>query len=145
MVQAIDPARLDEISGDECHRLLARAHVGRVAIHRAALPAIFPVNFVLTPEGIVFRTRHGSTLASATNGTVVAFEVDDVDPMAHGGWSVMVVGVATAINEEPELTAARALPLRSWAADGEADRYVRIALDLVSGRRIHRPGSPSGA
>jgi nitroimidazol reductase NimA-like FMN-containing flavoprotein (pyridoxamine 5'-phosphate oxidase superfamily) len=122
-------------------KLLARANVGRVGAHHGALPVILPVTFEVTPEGIVLRTRRGSTLATAADAAVVAFEVDQFDPIDHGGWSVMVVGLATAITAEADLLAARELPLRSWAADCTADHYVRISPELVTGRRIRGHGS----
>jgi len=132
--------KLDELSRDECMELLARAYVGRVGVHHGALPLILPVNFELTSAGVVFRARHGSTLAEATDAAVVAFEVDRFDPISHDGWSVVMVGLATAITAEADLVAARALPLRSWAADRTADHYVRISPELVTGRRIRRRG-----
>ena len=134
-----DRLRLDVLDHDECVQLLEQAKIGRVAVHSGALPAIFPVNFLLTSAGIVFRTNRGTKLAAATEGAVVAFEVDHADPMYHEGWSVLVVGRAQEITEASELEAASALPLRSWAST-EADHYVRISMHLVSGRRIRTAG-----
>jgi hypothetical protein len=58
-----------------------------------ALPAALPVNYVVSGTSIIFRTSHTSRLAQATDGQVVGFEVDHVDPVTWSGWSVLAVGV----------------------------------------------------
>jgi nitroimidazol reductase NimA-like FMN-containing flavoprotein (pyridoxamine 5'-phosphate oxidase superfamily) len=35
-----------ELSSDECHRLLAEHHVGRLAVVVGGQPVIFPLNYV---------------------------------------------------------------------------------------------------
>jgi nitroimidazol reductase NimA-like FMN-containing flavoprotein (pyridoxamine 5'-phosphate oxidase superfamily) len=126
---------LEVLPREECLRLVAGAHVGRVAISIDALPAVFPVNFVVDGDCIVFRTAAGTKLDAATANAVIAFEVDSVDPLYHTGWSVLVRGVATEIIDSSALERARALPLRAWANHGR-DRFVRVSTDLVSGRRL---------
>ena len=125
---------LEILTEQQCRQLLAQAHVGRVAVTIGALPAIFPVNYALMDGAIVFMTGEGTKLRAALSNTVVAFEVDAIDPLAHGGWSVMAVGIASEITG-PDLEQARTLPLRPWAP-GERGHYVRIAPELISGRRI---------
>jgi nitroimidazol reductase NimA-like FMN-containing flavoprotein (pyridoxamine 5'-phosphate oxidase superfamily) len=128
------------LTPDECLRLLKTVPVGRVGVTVDALPAILPVNFVVSDGTIVFRTVLGSKLDAATAGMVVAFEADhygtDTD---RWGWSVLVRGVAEEITDPTELEHARSLPLESWALDGRADRYVKIAPTIISGRRIIPP------
>jgi nitroimidazol reductase NimA-like FMN-containing flavoprotein (pyridoxamine 5'-phosphate oxidase superfamily) len=128
-----------EILGEqECFDLLATRHVGRVAVTVGALPAIFPVNYALMGGTIVFRTGEGTKLSAALRNAVVAFEIDEFDGFAHGGWSVMAVGMAREL-DGAALDDARRLPLRPWA-DGERDRFVQVVPELVSGRRIvHAP------
>jgi nitroimidazol reductase NimA-like FMN-containing flavoprotein (pyridoxamine 5'-phosphate oxidase superfamily) len=128
---------LQHLTPEECLRLLATVPVGRVGVTMDALPAVLPVNFVVTGGAVVFATVAGTKLDAATAGAVVAFEADSVGTSeAPGGWSVLVRGVAREITDPAEIEAARALPLESWAWDGVADRYVRIEPTVVSGRRI---------
>jgi uncharacterized protein len=134
----VDWNGLEVLSREECLRLVAGAHVGRVAVTVDALPAVFPVNFVLDDEAIVFRTAAGTKLDAATANAVIAFEVDSADPLYHTGWSVLVQGVASEIVEPGELERAWALPLRAWAGH-DRDRFVRISTDRVSGRRLVQP------
>lgn len=126
-----------ELGREECLRLLESVPVGRIGVTIDALPAVLPVNFVVSEGAIVFRTIPGTKLDAAAAGAVVAFEVDafgtDEDP---SGWSVLVRGVAREVTDSAELAAARALPLESWAWDGGADRFVRIEPTVLTGRRV---------
>lgn len=115
--------------------LVRTSAIGRLAIHAGAVPAIVPVNFILTPAALVIRTGSGSKLQQAIDNAVVAFEVDDYDALRHTGWSVNIVGIAQEITEPQLLDRVRRLPLAHWIP-GAADHYVGISLDVVTGRRI---------
>ena len=132
-----------ELNEDECLELLGTVAVGRVGVTIDALPAVLPVNFVLSGGSVVFRTIAGTKLDAATRGAVVAFEADEYatseDPK---GWSVLVRGVAREVTAPDELAAVRELPLESWAFDGSAEHVVRIEPTLVTGRRV--VGQPFG-
>ncbi len=121
---------------DECLHLLATSVIGRVVFTAAALPAVQPVNFALDSDGaVVIRTAAGSRLASAARNAVLAFEVDDFDTETRSGWSVIVTGRADVVRDETELARLRALPLSPWAG-GDRTEFVRIAAEIVSGRRV---------
>ena len=136
MATTTDRDGLEALGRDECLQLLATATVGRIALHWDALPRVLPVNFALDGETVVFRTGPGTKLAAAAAGAVVAFEVDDIDPWYHDGWSVVVTGIASALTGEALARATR-LPLRPWAPGARND-YVAIMPTLVSGRRLSR-------
>ncbi|HVW32943.1 MAG TPA: pyridoxamine 5'-phosphate oxidase family protein [Acidimicrobiia bacterium] len=126
---------LEILSQDQCHDLLRRGDIGRVAVTVAALPAIFPVNYAVLDDDIVFLTGEGTKLRAALEGAVVAFEVDRID-MAHAaGWSVLAVGVAEEITDPAELRSARGLGLKPFAS-GDRTHFVKIRPEFVSGRRI---------
>jgi nitroimidazol reductase NimA-like FMN-containing flavoprotein (pyridoxamine 5'-phosphate oxidase superfamily) len=137
-VVSTDHAGLQVIPEDECLRLLAGATLGRVALSIAALPVVLPVNFAVDHGDVILRTGSGTKLDAALAGSVVAFEVDDYDPVYHTGWSVLFTGIANVVTLHPELDRLKQLPLRPWAP-GERDHYVRIAKHAVSGRRIGDP------
>jgi nitroimidazol reductase NimA-like FMN-containing flavoprotein (pyridoxamine 5'-phosphate oxidase superfamily) len=134
----IDRNGLEILSRDECLTLLGTRLLGRVGCTSGALPIVLPVNFRLVGDAIVFRTGAGTKLAAATDNAVVAFEVDDMDPMAHTGWSVLVTGFARVVTNQFELDALRAANVPRWAP-GEDGRVVSISTDLVSGRRLVQP------
>ncbi|HVL07439.1 MAG TPA: pyridoxamine 5'-phosphate oxidase family protein [Acidimicrobiales bacterium] len=128
----------------ECLRLLAQSRIGRVVVTDRALPAAFPVNFALLDEDVVFLTTAGSKLEAAEGEEVMAFEADDIDPVLHSGWSVLVQGLASVISDPEELELARGLRLEPWAP-GRDFQFVRIRAELVSGRRLLPKAAPSVA
>lgn len=126
---------LEILSPEQCWDLLSRSGVGRVAVTIAALPAIFPVNFTVFHDQIVFFTGEGTKLRAALERSVVAFQVDHFDGSVSSGWSVLAVGMAEEITEADELLAADDLNLRPFAG-GARSHLVRIRPEFVSGRRI---------
>jgi uncharacterized protein len=104
-------ARWRELTRSECFELLAREHLGRVAVVDDLGPVVFPVNFVLDRHMVVFRTDEGTKLDAACRGSRVAFEVDGTDTAAHAGWSVLVRGEAVEVTDPAEVARPRNLPL----------------------------------
>jgi len=132
----LDRSGREVLAREECLELLASVRIGRVGFSAGALPVILPVAFALEEQAIVVRVRGGSQLHGAIRDAVVAFEVDGAD-RDEGGWSVAVTGVATEVVDPRDLARVRRLPLDVWSATA-ADHFVRITVDLVSGRRAHR-------
>lgn len=131
-------ASLVTLDRPECLRLLASAAVGRVVHTDRALPACTPVNFRLVGEAVVFRTASSSRLAAATADAVVAFEVDDIDPVGCTGWTVLVTGVATAVLDVSTLLRLDQLGLVAWAGE-DRQHWVRITVADISGKRVTAP------
>lgn len=127
---------LEVIAPDECRRLLAGDVVGRLAIVDGGSPAIFPVNYALDGEAIVFRTAPGTKL-SAGPRSPVAFEIDDFDRDRRTGWSVVVVGRLEEVTETDGRTLDRVtrLPVEPWSG-GDKPHWMRLVPDRISGRRI---------
>jgi nitroimidazol reductase NimA-like FMN-containing flavoprotein (pyridoxamine 5'-phosphate oxidase superfamily) len=130
---------LREMTREQCLAALRGARIGRVAVSHRALPVIVPVNYVLDGATIVFRTDPDGLLAGACRSTVVAFEIDDLDPAGRSGWSVLVVGVADALDVSEQLRAA-GLGLTSAAGDGR-DHFIRVSISTMSGRVV-APAAP---
>ena len=132
--QARDVGVLRSLTYDECLSRLDAGGVGRVAITEHALPAIVPVNFVKSGASILFRTEPGGMLAHGCDGTVVAFEIDNVEPDGGAGWSVLVVGTAHLLDGSGAVRAVEA-GLASAVASGRT-QFVAISLGQVSGREL---------
>ena len=130
------------LSRDECQQRLRQRRLGRIAVTLEALPAIFPVNYALLDEEIVFRTAPGTKLCAGLLERVVAFEVDGTTPDSTSGWSVLVVGRATQIHYPAMLERAQHLGLRPWAP-GPHDYFVKITSEHISGR-FYGSGTPGG-
>jgi nitroimidazol reductase NimA-like FMN-containing flavoprotein (pyridoxamine 5'-phosphate oxidase superfamily) len=103
---------------------------------------VFPVNFVLDRQMVVFRTDAGTKLDAACRGSRVAFEIDGTDAAARSGWSVLVRGEAIEVTDPAELARLRKRRLDPWAP-GDKAHFVRILPAALTGRRISAPGGPS--
>lgn len=126
---------LEELSDDQCWELVGSKSLGRLAVAITNHPDIFPVNFRLVDRTILIRSAPGLKLAAATLGTSVAFEVDEIDESAHTGWSVVIHGAAEELHSPDDLLAAEELGIEPWA-HSDKHRFVRIAADRITGRRI---------
>jgi nitroimidazol reductase NimA-like FMN-containing flavoprotein (pyridoxamine 5'-phosphate oxidase superfamily) len=131
---------LEPMTSEECLDLLGSSTVGRVAVTAQALPAVLPVNFVLHGNAVIFRTRADGLLARACDATVVAFEIDEVQPNGRAGWSVLVVGMAHLLNGSQALRANQ-LNLTTAAGPG-SDVFVSIDIGRVTGRRAGTAALP---
>lgn len=133
---------METLTREECLRLIAEAEFGRVVYTEGALPSCTPVNYALDGAAIVFRTTPHSRLARATADAVVAFEVDEVDPVRRTGWSVLVTGVSIAVRDIGEVVRLEQLGLAPWTGD-DRTQWVRITPSIVTGRRL--VGAPAAA
>ena len=120
---------------DACWALLRSSEVGRLAVSIANQPDIFPINYVVDGQTIVFRTAEGTKLAAAVLGTAVAFEIDGYDTALGEAWSVVVKGPAVEVENMYELFDAQDLPLVPWNA-APKHRFVRIVSAEITGRRF---------
>lgn len=138
------PAPFDDSSGEpiplaECLALLATEELGRLVVVVDGRPLVFPVNYVLDGDTVVFRTAAGTKL-DAVRRSFVAFEVDRA-PTSGSGWSVVVEGWAHEVTsaDAPGLRERlAALPLFP-VAGGDRHRYVRIVPAGITGSRSRRP------
>lgn len=127
---------LEELNNAECMNYLAEAHVGRVGLVVDDYPAIFPVNYTIDGDQVLFRTGETTKLTEASMARV-AFEVDHVDPASRQGWSVLIQGRADDIGDAVDATSVRLRQrtLDTWAP-GERLRWFVIRPLKISGRRI---------
>lgn len=141
-IVAFDRNGLEILSREACLELLGSKPVGRVAFNWPALPAILPVTFQLIGEDIIFATGTGSKSLAVRRGTVLAFEVDEIDAGTRAGWSVLVVGKARELDPR-RLTASllRQLDLRPWAGR-HASKLIRLPTERLSGRRLPASAGP---
>jgi hypothetical protein len=132
MFDAVGPEVLDR---QACLKLLGGVGIGRIVYTERAMPAIQPVPFVLHEETIVLRANVAGKLSAAVRDTVVAFEAGRFTDDLRSGWTVRVIGRATAITDPAELADLVVLRLPSWDPSTNAN-YLRVTVDLISGRRL---------
>jgi len=83
---------IDDLDLAECWRLLATQTLGRVAVTDGTAAYIWPVNFRIRGESVMFRTDRGSKAVDISAHPRVAFEVDGLESGLY--WSVIVNGIA---------------------------------------------------
>jgi nitroimidazol reductase NimA-like FMN-containing flavoprotein (pyridoxamine 5'-phosphate oxidase superfamily) len=125
------------ISGDEALALLRSGQepVGRLAVCPGGEPLVFPLNYAVDGDAIVFRTEAGAKLSAITR-SLATFEVDHIDGSGHG-WAVTFEGLAQEVlDADPAGLRDRiaALALDAWPG-GERPHVVRITPYAVRGVR----------
>jgi nitroimidazol reductase NimA-like FMN-containing flavoprotein (pyridoxamine 5'-phosphate oxidase superfamily) len=85
----------------------------------AALPSVIPVSYCLNEGRVLVGTGPIAQLEPMV-GAVVAFEVDEFDPLQRSGWSVVITGRATEVSEDDD-------------GDGHV---IAISTEFVNGRRL---------
>jgi nitroimidazol reductase NimA-like FMN-containing flavoprotein (pyridoxamine 5'-phosphate oxidase superfamily) len=138
---------LEELDEAECLRLIEPGGVGRLVFSGSWDLTVLPVNYKFYNGAILFRTaQHGSTQEDLRTGIAhaeyrVAFEVDDFDPVACEGWSVLIQGPAHHLDSESERTEALKAGVEPWPG-GEREHFISIAPARITGRRIRRTSAP---
>ena len=137
-----DPRRLSPLDRDEALRRLAGVPVGRLVFTIAGVPSIRPVNHLVEADAVLIRTD----LASATSlaeGSVVAYEADLLDADAISGWSVVVTGFASLVDDPAELDRYERL-LHPWVAK-DMTEVIRIDAETVTGYELvtHDKAAPA--
>ncbi len=113
-----------------------------VRSHR--LPAVLLVNFCVDGDGaVLLRTSAHSELVSAVCGVVVAFEADEVDALAHSGWSVVGTGRATEVRDPDEHARLCRVGPCSWAPSPRK-AFLRVEPELITGRELVAGRSGTG-
>jgi hypothetical protein len=124
-------SNLEVLGRVECWDLVRSRAIGRFAVNRqGASPLVVPVNYAVEADSsIVFRSGAGTKLNAVGQG-LVAIQVDEIDPLHHTGWSVLVEGLAHWLYEEQD-----DLDVESWVS-GAQPYVIRLTSTRITGRRI---------
>ncbi|NUT70063.1 pyridoxamine 5'-phosphate oxidase family protein [Pseudarthrobacter sp. C4D7] len=127
--------RTELLNADECWRYLRSSYIGRLAVINGDVPEIFPVNFSVAGETLMFRTAPGTKLRALLSGAVAALEVDGLNPYATEVWSVVAKGRPEPFDDKrmvlPESDADR----EPWEP-GIKDHLVALTPTDITGRRF---------
>ena len=121
---------------EDCQRLLRAGTVGRVAVSTPNGPHIVPVNYIVSGDTVIFRTSPYSVLGSHARNSLLAFEVDHLDPGQDNSWSVVARGRCEFIDDPCELDAADDSSRPSAWAAGSRNLFLRLPLTELSGRSL---------
>ena len=129
------PSTMEELTRQECWRLLANASIGRLAVvTEDGLPFVVPVNYAVDGESVVFRSDFGTKFAALLRHPV-AFQVDSIDVHNRAGWTVLIQGIAHDATPQE----VQHLTVEPWV--GPKQHWLRVVPRHVSGRRV---GPPAG-
>ena len=130
---------VEHLTREDCLQLLAEDEIGRLAVIDVDTPAIFPVNYMLDGETVVFRTDPGTKFDKGPRSRAT-FEIDSFDRTHRTGWSVIVVGRLEEVTQFDSRTSARvrALGIEPWAA-GSKQHWMRVIPERITGRRVGPP------
>ena len=134
---------VEQLGEQECLRLISPGGVGRIAFTGRFGLSIFPVNYKVHDGSIMFRTVDGSAFGEDLRTGIqyadykVAFEIDEVDPAAREGWSVLIQGPAHHMDKSAERELAKNTGVEPWPG-GQRDDYIRITPTRMTGRRIRQ-------
>lgn len=135
MSEMSDHANMEVLSSEDCFELLRYTPVGRVAFLADGVIEIFPINYKVHNERIVFRSQVGSKLDAAEMGRHVTFEADQWDPRSKMGWSVVASGQMREVDDGERVVELERMGLESWL-DHPQMTWIEITVEDISGRRL---------
>jgi nitroimidazol reductase NimA-like FMN-containing flavoprotein (pyridoxamine 5'-phosphate oxidase superfamily) len=128
---------LEELPLEKCLQLLRERAIGRVAVMAEGGPIVLPVNYRLVESGgptwVAVRTRPGNVLDHPA--ARAALEVDEIDPVHHEGWSVLVRGTLQPVDPDAAGFRERFDP-EPWM-NAERESWLIIEPFAITGRRLH--------
>jgi uncharacterized protein len=130
-------SKLTVLSRRESWELVKEATVGRLAFAMDGWPLVLPVNYMVDGDDIVIRSDPGRKLTAARQQLQASLQVDSLDALYRSGWSVLVFGMATTVDDRDEIARLDGLGLQSWAASGRAS-WIRLVPVVVTGRQLPR-------
>lgn len=128
-----DIAPVTVLSEEQCWALISGVALGRLVTNMDGAQEIFPVNFVVQRQTVLFRTAEGTKLFGTIMNDQVLFEADD--HTVAGGWSVVIRGTARVLFGADEIHEADRAGLYPWIATQKL-RFVRITPAQITGRRF---------
>lgn len=139
---------LEHLDEAECLRLISPGGIGRIVyVGRYGL-TVLPVNYALHRGAIMFRTSQNSLTGEDLQTGIahaeykVAFEIDEIDPVAREGWSVLIHGPAHHMTTDDERAEVEESGVEPWPG-GAKEHAIRITPDRITGRRLRQPaGAP---
>ena len=135
----------EQLSTDECWRLIGEAEIGRLAVMGAdGTPDVFPLNILAHDGALYARSAAGSKLSVIAEHPEAAIEVDGEDEEYR--WSVVARGTAARLDADvdsatdAEIEASGVLRLPS-ANRGGKPHVIRLTPVSITGRRIRKDGA----
>lgn len=125
---------LKSLSEKECHALLARNHVGRIAFVYRGQVDITPVHYVTDDLWLFVRSDSGAKMRAFAHNPYVAFEVDEIDGTFD--WRSVVAHGTVYVLSEAQSTVDLEAYDRALGALRRVTKAALTAKDPTPARRI---------
>jgi uncharacterized protein len=127
---------IENLSTDECWRLLASQQIGRLAVAADDGVRILPVNYLVDGDAIAIRSQAHDLVRFAPLHQV-EFEVDHIDAEDGNGWAVVTDGTAQLLTDAIDTISehTRALTLPDWSHRPKPE-WLRITTTRIVGARL---------
>jgi uncharacterized protein len=140
----MEPCRIDgarhvteELSEERCWELLRSQDIGRFGFNYKNRVMILPVSYLVHNRAIYFRTSADGSIGDAVPRLTSSFEIDEARPNRSEGWSVLVSGPSSHVEEPELLTYLWGKAMEEPWAGGKRNSFIRIHASLVTGRRVY--------
>jgi nitroimidazol reductase NimA-like FMN-containing flavoprotein (pyridoxamine 5'-phosphate oxidase superfamily) len=141
---------LEHLDEAECLRLISPGGIGRIAFVGRYGLTVLPVNYRLHDGAIVFRTAQDSPTGEDLRTGIahaeyqVAFEIDQIDPVARDGWSVLIHGPAHHMSTAAEQATVQESGVEPWPG-GSREHAISITPSRITGRRLSQRAASGGS
>ncbi|MEO6471767.1 MAG: pyridoxamine 5'-phosphate oxidase family protein [Aeromicrobium sp.] len=126
-----------KLSDQECYGLVASATVGQLAFVGSTGQQLLPVNFQFIDGIFYFQVSRDSVLAELAAGiTDVAFSVGYREELLQKGWSVVVSGSTSSVDDESLVEEVRSVARLGPWAPGDRSLVVSLTPRSISGRKV---------
>ncbi|MFK4299203.1 nitroimidazol reductase NimA-like FMN-containing flavoprotein (pyridoxamine 5'-phosphate oxidase superfamily) [Arthrobacter sp. GAS37] len=127
----------EELSEEQCRDFLRSNTTGRFGFVRQGRVVILPVNYLVDGQSIYFRTASDGSIADSVPSPEASFQIDDSRADRSEGWSVLLTGASSQVEDKDLLTRLWGKVMAEPWAGGARNLFIRIQAQMVTGRRVH--------
>ena len=127
--------KVENLTPGQCWKVLSETSIGRLAVIVDGRPDVFPVNYKVDGQSLIFRTGGGRKLDALRHEAWVALEADAVSGEFGVAWSVVVKGHTEITASDSQVLNTARKGMFPWQGVGK-DQLVRIVAEEVTGRRF---------
>ncbi len=126
----------EQLSPQECWKMLGDDGIGRLAtvvvdpVTAEPAPDIFPINYLVHENSILFRSAPGTKLMELAAQSAVAFEADGHRGRKH--WSVVARGHANRMLFDETIEASGIVDMHATHPSDKWN-YLQITVDVITG------------
>ena len=130
------PRALENLTIDECWRLVAHRGFGRVVYAGDNTTQVVPTTYEVTSGTAYFRAPPFGELARRADRHVISLQVDDIDRRTLTGWSVQMSGRAHRVEDAATVASLWSLGRPAAWIPGAQTQWIALPVDHMQGQRV---------